>query len=349
MVASRTSPTNIGLSLLANLAAVDLGYLSVKGLIERTGKTFLTLNKMKKYRGHWYNWYDTRTLEPLYPLYISTVDSGNLAGHLLTLSQGIQELGCRTVYSAAMMDGFLDTVRIMRDVVPGDNGVKELEKILSASPKPETCYDAFLFIKNFREKVRVFIQTILPDDKLLLKWGNTLLQNCEDYLEDIRSLFPWIEKEYVSFLHRLEQDKGEMAGVTELTEATPSLETIVEYEQKICFSLEQLIQRLETGGEENSGEKLTYYKSWLADFRQMVQAAKERINILHVLSAEAGQLADMDFRFLYDEKKSLFSIGYNVMEQRYDASSYDMLASEARLCSYLAIARGEVPVEHWFR
>lgn len=91
-IAHRTSPTNIGLSLLANMTAMDFGYLSQAGLLQRTAKTLDTLDKLEHYRGHLYNWYDTRSLMPLNPRYISSVDSGNLAGHLLILGTGIAQL-----------------------------------------------------------------------------------------------------------------------------------------------------------------------------------------------------------------------------------------------------------------
>ena len=89
MVAHRTSPTNMGVSLLANLAAYDFGYISIDRLIERTTNALDTMEKLERYSGHFYNWYDTETLQALHPLYVSTVDSGNLAAHLLTLRQGL--------------------------------------------------------------------------------------------------------------------------------------------------------------------------------------------------------------------------------------------------------------------
>ena len=88
-LARRTSPTNIGLSLLSNLTAYDFGYITILQFLERTGNTIQVMQKMQRYRGHFYNWYNTGSLEPLYPRYVSTVDSGNLAGHLLTLKQGL--------------------------------------------------------------------------------------------------------------------------------------------------------------------------------------------------------------------------------------------------------------------
>ncbi len=91
-VAHRTSPTNMGLALLANLAAYDFGYISAGRLVERTANALHTMAALERHRGHFYNWYDTQSLQPLLPTYISTVDSGNLAGHLLTLRAGLLAL-----------------------------------------------------------------------------------------------------------------------------------------------------------------------------------------------------------------------------------------------------------------
>jgi len=91
-IAHRTSPTNMGLALLANLSAYDFGYIPIGVLIERTKNTLSTMAVLEKYHGHFYNWYDTHSLQPLNPVYVSTVDSGNLGGHLLTLRPGLLEL-----------------------------------------------------------------------------------------------------------------------------------------------------------------------------------------------------------------------------------------------------------------
>ncbi|MBL8784141.1 MAG: cyclic beta 1-2 glucan synthetase, partial [Deltaproteobacteria bacterium] len=112
-VAHRTSPTNIGLSLTANLAALDLGYLTVGGLIDRTSRTLATLDRLERHRGHFLNWYDTRTLLPLRPRYVSTVDSGNLAGHLLTLASGLDELAHRPLLGLEIFTGLADTLALL--------------------------------------------------------------------------------------------------------------------------------------------------------------------------------------------------------------------------------------------
>ncbi len=91
-VAHRTSPTNIAMSLLATLSAHDLGFIETASLIERIDNTLTTLDRLEHFDGHLLNWYDTRTLEPLAPKYVSTVDSGNLAGALLALAIGLRAL-----------------------------------------------------------------------------------------------------------------------------------------------------------------------------------------------------------------------------------------------------------------
>src|SRR5690606_12649352 len=102
VVAMRTSPTNIGLHLLSTVSAADLGFLSLEDAAERLERAFRSMERMRRFRGHFYNWYDLRDLHVLEPGYISTVDSGNLAGHLIALRQGCLELA-----DAPVVDGRL--------------------------------------------------------------------------------------------------------------------------------------------------------------------------------------------------------------------------------------------------
>ena len=116
-IAHRTSPTNIGLSLLASVTACEFGYLTTGQLIERTTRTMNTMKKMERCKGHFYNWYDTQTLEVLRPPYISTVDSGNLAGHLLTLRQGLLALVNAPVLRPVYLDGLEDTLDVLTESI----------------------------------------------------------------------------------------------------------------------------------------------------------------------------------------------------------------------------------------
>ena len=114
-VAHRTSPTNMGLALLANLSAYDFGYISAGQLIERTANALQTMETMERHRGHFYNWYDTQSLKPLLPMYISTVDSGNLAAHLLTLRPGLLALPDQKILEPRFFDGLNDTLKVLLD------------------------------------------------------------------------------------------------------------------------------------------------------------------------------------------------------------------------------------------
>jgi cyclic beta-1,2-glucan synthetase len=115
VIAHRTSPTNMGLALLANLSAYDFGYISAGKLIERTARGAPYHGAVERHQGHFYNWYDTQSLKPLPPLYISSVDSGNLAGHLLTLRPGLLELADHKILGARLFEGLSDTLRIAID------------------------------------------------------------------------------------------------------------------------------------------------------------------------------------------------------------------------------------------
>ena len=126
VLATRTSPTNIGLSLLANLAAYDFGYLSVGELLDRTRRTCETLERLERFRGHFFNWYDTRTLRPLDPRYVSSVDSGNLLGHLLVLRSGLLQLVEAPVVHLPWWAGLQDTLNLVSEAADERGGHKPL-------------------------------------------------------------------------------------------------------------------------------------------------------------------------------------------------------------------------------
>jgi cyclic beta-1,2-glucan synthetase len=92
VVAHRTSPTNIGLYLLSIVAAHDFGWLGTIETVDRLEATLATMNRLERFHGHFYNWYDTHDLRPLEPKFVSAVDSGNLAGHLLALGMACREM-----------------------------------------------------------------------------------------------------------------------------------------------------------------------------------------------------------------------------------------------------------------
>jgi cyclic beta-1,2-glucan synthetase len=238
VVAMRTSPTNIGLQLLATTSAYDLGFITLESMIRRTERVFRALERMRRFRGHFYNWYDLDDLSVLEPAYVSTVDSGNLAGHLIALRQA-----CLAIPDDPVTDDRLARVTRAAGVL-----------------KPAAEWDA---------------------------WSRRRLE------------------EHAAWLDRL----GEPAGSREASGAAPTLRELA------------------------------------SDSR----VASDAVAQLEALAERAYRYAlEMDFRFLLDEDRQLFSIGYRQASHSLDPASYDLLASEARLASFVAIAKRDVPAEHWF-
>ncbi len=299
-IATRTSPTNLGLALLANLAARDLGYLSVGALLRRTADALATMERLERYRGHFYNWYDTRTLQPLPPRYVSGVDSGNLAGHLLTLGSGLRELADETILPPRMFSGLRDTLDALRQTVPDPPALAQLDAELAAAPA--TLREAWAALGRAHTQADALAAALTGGTDETAAWIRALQQELGAHRADLRLLAPWLEQ----------PDPGP-------PEPIPTLRQLAEGPGAIP-------------GSAASGSA----------------AARERLLTLETLAQQVDRLAAMDFTLVYDPVRKLFATGFNVSERRLDQSWYDLLASEARLCSYVAIALGQVPQDHWF-
>ncbi len=322
-IASRTSPTNMGLALLANLAAVDLGYLPVGGLIRRTRDTFATMERLKRYRGHFYNWYETRTLEPLLPLYVSSVDSGNLAGHLLTLASGLREQADEKIFTPQIFSGLGDTVAILREFTRENTALGKLADELAQAPS--TLRAAVALLERATGAATRLAGSLAGEAPEARQWAETLRRNCEEHRADLLWIAPWLVLPDPS-------RSGELgAHLTRLDQA-PTLRAIA----TIAQSLVPLIEQGPDG----------------ADLARCLSEAGahacERLVALEALAGQSEGLAAMDFAFLFNPARDLFCTGFNVTEHRSETGFYDLLASEARLCSYVAIALGQVPQDHWF-
>jgi cyclic beta-1,2-glucan synthetase len=291
VVAHRTSPTNIGMLLVSTLAAHDFGYLSLPKLLDRLDKTFATLEKLERHRGHFYNWYDTRTLQPLHPGYISTVDSGNLLACLLTLKNGLREKLEADEPSAVWREGLADTFAIVEELLagaerppegqverPGDAELRALNRIFAETPRTKEEWDAWL-------------ERLERHAVALLGAIERLAQAIHETPEDLET---WVQR----FLAEVRDRREELSHPT--------------------------------ASEASSGGPLAQRAQRLAD-------------------RAAALAAGMNFRFLYNEQLNLFSVGYNLALDRLDNAHYDLLASEASLTSFLAIARGDADRKHWFQ
>ncbi len=346
-VAHRTSPTNIGLALLANLTAYEFGYLTSAQLVERTTNTFNTMDKLERHRGHFCNWYDTQSLKPLLPMYISTVDSGNLAGHLLTLKPGLLALADRKVLDLKIFDGLRDAALVLTESVaaatknPIQGGQTNTINLLNQFKKNlEPAYQSLLSPIVARDLLQslsaLAIEIAKSIDAAALNeaswWAECLLEQSSNALTELDLFFPW-----VSLV--ASKDKFDIAKILE---PISTLRQLAGVENLFKTEFDALQSHSQQGED----------SQWLNDLQAMLATvsdhAKTRIANLNDLALRASEFAQFEYGFLFNEACQLLAIGYNVTENRLDASYYDLLASEARLANFIAIAQGQLPQESWF-
>jgi cyclic beta-1,2-glucan glucanotransferase len=340
-VAHRTSPTNMGLALLANLTAHDFGYLSTGQLVVRTTNALRSMAMLERHRGHFYNWYDTQTRLPLAPRYVSTVDSGNLAGHLLTLRAGLAELIDAPILKRRWLEGMSDTFRILTDAIGKESPatIVQFEQVLASAAiaEPATLVDAWVQVDRLAACAAATAAEVTlwragnPEDEACF-WALALARQCAELRDDLILLAPWLE------LRTMSGTGPDVPGATEI----PTL-------RELATPHVPWPQGSERGGDDSPapGER-DPFDTLRHLIMQGAERARERMAAIDRLAQEVAGLTAMDFDFLFDKVRQQMVTGYNVDERRCDASYYDLLASEARLCNFVAISQGQLPQESWF-
>ena len=316
VVAHRTSPTNIGIYLLATVTARDLGWIGTFEMVERLEATLATVATLERYRGHLYNWYDTRDLHRLDPAYVSSVDSGNLAGHLLALSNACRQMIDQPLPAAAALAGIGDAMALTREAagaIVDDRRSQTLtrrqidealELPAGASAvvpvTPEAWADRLGELAAHARTLSDVAAAITAErgegaDGELVTWAEAARLAVSSHVRDLALLQPPYQGTAFPTLAELadppvgEPGDGSAAAVT-------------------------LVRRLQA----------------IADVAQRL-------------------FRETDFSFLFDPTRKLLSIGFAVRDGTLDPGCYDLLASEARLASFLAVAKGDVAPDHWFR
>ena len=348
VVAHRTSPTNMGLALLANLSAYDFGYIPTGSLIERTANTLATMASLTRHQGHFYNWYDTQSLQPLTPHYISSVDSGNLAGHLLTLRAGLLALPDDKIIGARLFEGLFDTLGVLKDaaarVSPAAQALIDLahNDLQSARDARSATIAATHYFLARLSKSAMDVATglaaasIADTDTVPTSdaqwWAQKLVRQCQSALDELALLVPWLLLPNAS--DRLRNILNGI-GIPTLRElATQNVASLLVIERNL--------------NPEATAAERVWLEALQAHLIAASRLAQERMTEIERLATQASEMANMEFDFLYDKARHLLTIGYNVADHRQDSSNYDMLASEARLGTFVAIAQGQLPQESWF-
>jgi cyclic beta-1,2-glucan synthetase len=289
VVAHRTSPTNVGLYLLSALGARDFGWSGTLDFVERVEATFTTLIRLERFRGHFYNWYDTRDLRPLDPRYVSTVDSGNLAGHLIALANACCErmdLSLPPVESFAGIGDALNLAREARLELPDDRRMHATSRD-QIDAAMAALAEGLAQAATANGEIASRLATLMPLAVTLVDIVSTLAGE-------------W---------------SGDAAG-------------------ELLFWAEATKRSME---------------SWRRDVTQTTDSRRDLNERLAAIAASARAMADaMQFGFLLDPQRRLLSIGCSA-DGALDSNCYDLLASEARLASFFAIAKNDIPARHWFR
>ncbi len=286
LVAHRTSPTNIGLYLLSTVAARDFGWVGTLDAVERLEATLETMNALERFRGHFYNWYDTKHCYPLEPKYVSSVDSGNLAGHLIALAHACEEMIDRPRLVRSALAGIEDTAMLVR-----------LSTVVAAGDA-RLCPATRGRLEEALDAVTATVQEPPHDSPEWVSRLAGLKARAQTVLDIARALV----------------DEDPESAQTDVLVWAEGLCATVESHARDLEMPDTLIPRL--------------------------------TSLARGALAMAGA---MDFGFLFDPMRKLFAIGYRVTDGSLDPGRYDLLASEARLAGFVAIAKGDVPVSHWFR
>ncbi|WP_084813680.1 GH36-type glycosyl hydrolase domain-containing protein [Desulfogranum japonicum] len=345
-LAMRTSPTNIGLWMTSALGAYDSGYLTINQVLDSLSSTMETIDRLQQYRGHLLNWYDIDTLTPLEPRYVSTVDSGNMLGCLWTLEQGLDEMTQSLLLGANTLSGWTDTIELLEEEPAAARLYGDLKRLLAehVGRRPALPAEVSGLIRLQRlleNRIDSASGTFIPDGLVeeqrqqMAAW--TL--NRKRYLTWIEILAEQSEEELAllgpGFLTALRHDLQHAPSLDALAHGRVETMTLLEKLDAASTDIPPALQAWRDRATEEFAKA-----QWLAG---------ETLSQLRSLAASIGRLsAGMKMDFLYDRARKLFAIGYNVSTSCLDTSRYDLLASEARFGSFIAIAQGDVPLEHWF-
>ncbi len=372
VIAHRTSPTNMGLYLLSVIAARDFGWIGTLETVERLEATLATMEKLKRFRGHFYNWYDTSDLRALEPKYVSSVDSGNLAGHLIALANACADLEISPLANPSWLPGIADAVALARADLAAfeihnrggsvtrkslDAALDALSERLQLQPESPSGIVARLSELLVYAGSMVYLTKALIDEcpdntsggAEALAAMEAVHAATRTHQRDIELLAPWASV--------IALDATLLAG-SDIAEdgASPSgldtMPTLADLPQRCDRAIRLLTRRRAELSEEaaSNGEPLAKIDALImacSGSAEAVTALKQRFAALRERTRRMFDV--MAFDFLFNRDRQLFSIGYRVADSSLDPNCYDLLASEARLMSFVAIARGDVPTRHWFR
>lgn len=335
-VAHRTSPTNMGMGITSNFVGYDLGYTTLDELIWKLDKIVSSMETLEKFNGHFYNWYDTKTKEPLNPKYISTVDSGNLLGYIWLTEETLDDYLSKPLISGAYKEGVCDTLRIANEEIEKELSIKNyyndsITQIEASKLEVSELKKIFKDVKTKSDKLEKNSKNIE------LYWNSKVKNQLEKRLEELGRMFPWAE---------MANNRGEM--IIDKAEKIKDLSYKVPIKD-IPQEIDEIVETIKISDDAFGDDT-----KWINDLKASLCSSKGEVEKVKVriedLKARFKNMAVvMNFKMLYDNSRQLFSIGYDVAKGNLSNCYYDLLASESRQASFIAIASGDVEQTHWFK
>lgn len=336
LTAHRVSPTNLGVLLNARLAAHDLGYSTTQEFIHDTEKTLDAVQMMPKWRGHLYNWYETGSLDPVAPLFVSTVDNGNLVASLWTLKQGCLDMIQAPLLRPALWMGLRDVAVQLAESARPDESENDLAPILldlreraeSAASGGEIRLEELRALEI--DAVLVLNRAFrMNENEDLIWWAREFSMRLAGLISCLERFAPWLD---ARFEHAL---------------PSCALRAASRYSRLTLESAPRIYREISAQIEGTNTEQTRHLQEALEKASGLAEDYATRLTFL---ASRADSIANtMDFSLLFDAEKKQFSVGYEEPKEAISKYNYDLLASEARTAVFIAIAKGEVPQESWFR
>jgi cyclic beta-1,2-glucan synthetase len=350
----------MGLYLLSTVGARDLGWTGSVETLERLEATLATMGRLERFRGHLYNWYGTDTLRPLEPRYVSTVDSGNLAGHLLVVGNACRDAPRAELLGPETLAGIRDAMSLLEEATRSlrddrrtqtvtrthlEQAREALVDAIGDVPHTAAAWAARLRRLTVAADTLVDVAQTLTaerddDEKSeVLVWARAVRATLASYQRDVETTMPWAS-EIEALLESLSNVPSEATDALRSLAASPIVLTDLRDRGKAAVAASRATTEIPGNAR---------LESVVASIERSSTAADSLIDRLSAVADATRALFDAtQFGFLFDPHRKIFSIGYRVTDGSLDPSGYDLLASEARLASFIAIAKGDVPVSHWF-
>ena len=338
-LAHRTSPTNIGMGLISNIIAYDLGYIPMGEVINRLEEELSGMRDLEKYQGHYLNWYDTKNKTSLWPRYVSTVDSGNLLGYLWIIKETLKDFKNKPLIKNEELKALRDSYLLIReeenndieDSLPDEIDTKDYKELLEGELETinsflENNINEEANLENINEESN--LQNINEKERI------TNDNESEIYGDENSKERYWLNKVKLEAEMKLDFYESMFGGLEKIVK-----DTFMEERSPSIIEAKEFLNEISDASGEMFRNILEKRIKRLEDFEERIEA---------IISEIQSIMDNMNFKALFNEERGLFAIGYNLEENSIGNSYYDLMASEARTASFLAIARGEVPKSHWY-